>query len=180
MCGRYHFNILPDNKGKQIKDRAKKLKLIYKEGEVFPGDNVLCMIPKDSKIDLDVFKWGIKSKTLLINARSETLDEIVTYKKIKNNRCAVITNGFYEWDKEKNKYFIKYNEKYMYLACIFNEFDELVILTKSSNGDFKRIHDRIPIIMNQEEMIKYIHGEKVDIKNKTLIIDKINQEINLF
>lgn len=180
MCGRYHFNILPDKKGKEIKERAEKLKLIYKEGEIFPTDNVLCVIPKENKIDLKVMQWGIKAKTLLINAREETLSDKYTFKNIKNNRCALIMNGFYEWDKEKNKYYITFKNKYMYLAGIFNAKNELVILTQEATNDFKNIHERLPIIMNQKEMLAYIHGSDNNVTKKELIINKRNDELKLF
>ena len=180
MCGRFHFGILPDKKGEQIKQRAEKLNLVYKQGEIFPTDNVLCIIPKESKIDLSVMKWGINSKSLLINARVETIEDRPTYNGIKNNRCAVICNGFYEWDKQKNKYYINFDEEYMYLACIFNEENELVILTQASSGEFENIHDRVPIIMNQEEMINYIYSKKDIFEKKKLIINKVDEDMTLF
>lgn len=180
MCGRFHFGVLPDKKGEQIKQRAEKLNLVYKQGEIFPTDNVLCIIPKESKIDLSVMKWGINSKSLLINARVETIEDRPTYNAIKNNRCAVICNGFYEWDKQKNKYYINFDEEYMYLACIFNEENELVILTQASSGEFENIHDRVPIIMNQEEMINYIHSKKDIFEKKKLIINKVDEDMKLF
>lgn len=180
MCGRFHFGIKDDNKGKQIKQRAQKLNLVYAQGEIFPTDNVLCVIPVESKIDLSVMKWGINSKSLLINARVETIDDRPTYKAIKNNRCAVICNGFYEWDKDKNKYYISFEEEYMYLACIYNEENELVILTSASTNEFSKIHDRSPIIMNQIEMLKYIHNEDYLFEPKKLIIKQVNDDIKLF
>ena len=180
MCGRYHFGITDTPKGKQIKEKAKKLNLVYSEGEIFPTSNVLCVIPNETKIDLASMKWGITSKSLLINARVETINDRPTYNAIKNNRCAVICNGFYEWDKDKNKYYIDFDDEYMYLACIFNEDNELVILTTSSSDEFAKIHDRIPIIMNQNEMINYVHGKTDLFVTKHLRISQVNDDIKLF
>ena len=180
MCGRFHFGIKDDPKGKKIKERAQKLNLVYREGEIFPTDNVLCIIPNESKIDLSVMKWGIEAKSLLINAKVETLNERPTYNAIKNNRCAVICSGFYEWDKDKNKYYISFEEDYMYLACIFNEKHELVILTTSSVDEFSKIHDRSPVIMNQAEMLNYIHNEKGLFSKKKLNIKPVSENISLF
>ena len=180
MCGRYEFNLLDDDKSKQIKQRAEKLNLIYKQGEIFPNDDVLCMIPNESKIDLSVMKWGIKSKAFQINARLETINDKPTYDEFKNNRCAVISNGFYEWDKDKNKYYIHTSDELIYLACIFNSKNELLIITKAATNDFKHIHDRIPIIMNQEEMLKYIHNQDFTFSSKQLIIENKDDELKLF
>jgi len=36
----------------------------------------------------------------MINARAETVDEKASFKKpLKDKRCLVLTNGFYEWKK---------------------------------------------------------------------------------
>lgn len=180
MCGRFHFGITDTAKGKQIKEKAQKLNLVYSEGEIFPTNNVLCIIPKESKIDLSVMKWGIKSKSLLINARIESINDRPTYNAIKHNRCAVICNGFYEWDKNKDKYYIDFNEEYMYLACIFNDANELVILTQESSGRFADIHNRVPIIMNQKEMINYVHNKDDIFASKVLNIKKVDNDIKLF
>ena len=180
MCGRYQFNILDNKIGKQIKEKTRKLNLFYKQGEIFPSDNVLCIIPSESKIDLTVKKWGIKAKSLLINARMETIDDRLTYKAIKNNRCAVICNGFYEWDKNSIKHYISTRNDYIYLACIFNEANELVIITTNANNQMNKIHNRMPIIMNRDEMLKYIHNEDDIFVEKELIIKKCDEFISLF
>ncbi len=180
MCGRYQFNILDNKIGKQIKEKTRKLNLFYKQGEIFPSDNVLCIIPSESKIDLTVKKWGIKAKSLLINARMETIDDRLTFKAIKNNRCAVICNGFYEWDKDSIKHYISTTDDYIYLACIFNESNELVIITTNSNNQMNKIHSRMPIIMNKDEMFKFIHNEDDIFIEKELIIEKCDEYISLF
>ncbi|MBO7698929.1 MAG: SOS response-associated peptidase family protein, partial [Erysipelotrichaceae bacterium] len=123
---------------------------------------------------------GVNNKSLQINARKESIDDKPSYKEIKNNRCAVICNGFYEWDKQKNKYLISFEEEYMYLACIFNLKKELLIITQAADENFSKIHDRIPMIMNQEEMLKYIHNEDGIFSKKKLKIDKTDEDLKLF
>ena len=180
MCGRYKVEIKDSIKSNKLKDRIKKLNLSFAQGDIFPTNKVLCVIPKENRIDLSVMKWGIQKYSLLINARVENIDDRPTYKTIKNNRCAVIVNGFYEWDKKKNKYYISFDNEYMFLACIFNDEKELVILTKEAEDDFSHIHSRIPIIMNQEEMINYVHCIDKNITKKKLIIEQLFEEVKLF
>ncbi len=58
---------------------------------------------------LEALKWGLvpswakdKDFKALINARLETIDEKVSFKKlIKNNRCVAVADGFYEWKREE-------------------------------------------------------------------------------
>lgn len=180
MCGRYEFNLTSSKKSIELKERIEKLNLHFTSGEIFPSNKVLCVIGKENKIDLSSMTWGIKKEKLLINARIENIDERITYKNIKNNRCAVVCNGFYEWDKDKQKHYISFNEEYMYLACIYNSNNELVILTKDASKTFSHIHSRMPIIMNQEEMIKYVHNIDDVVSEKDMNIKKVNEDLKLF
>lgn len=180
MCGRYQFSLSDTKKGKQIRERAQKLNLVYKEGEIFPNDTVLCMIPIEAKIDLSVMKWGIKNKTFQINARKESIDDHPSYNEMRNRRCAVICNGFYEWDKNKNKYYINTEDEFIYLACIFNEDNELLIITQAADDKFKSIHDRMPLILSQDEMIAYIHNKDIKTVKKNLVFTKDEDDIRLF
>ncbi len=180
MCGRYSFTLSDSKKGKQIRQRAEKLSLIYKEGDIFPGDQVLCMIPAGSKIDLAVMKWGVTSKSFLINARYETLDDRPTFAEMKEKRCAVAANGFYEWDPDKRKFYVHTKDEIIYLACIFNSRNELLILTEAADEEFSRVHDRSPIIMDQSEMLRFIHGERATIAKKDLVFEAEEEELKLF
>lgn len=180
MCGRYEASIFRDAKGTEIKKRAKELNLTYSEGEIFPTNNVLCYMLKGSKIDLASMKWGMKTSNFQINARIESLTEKAIYKNLKKNRCAVIATGFYEWDKNSHKYFIHTKDKYIYLACVFNETNELLIITREATDDFSYIHNRMPIIMNEEEMFNYINTNEIKVSNKELIIENISEQTTLF
>ena len=180
MCGRFHFGIKPNKIGKQIKEKTQKLNLVYSTDEIFPNSNVLCIIPDESKVDLSVMKWGIKTKSLIINARVETINDRPTFKEIKNNRCAIICDSFYEWDAQSNKYEISFEDDYVYLACIFNNKHELVILTREANDEFKHIHSRMPIVMNKKEMLNYVHNKEDLFVDKKMIINRLDNEIKLF
>lgn len=177
MCGRYHFNI--NNKDlDSIRQKTKQLKLTFKQGEIFPSDNVLCLLNKGSRLDLDVKKWGIKNKKLQINARKESLDNIY-YQNMINNRCALFCDGFYEWDKNKQKYLITFGER-LYLAAIYNNENELLILTEDSDEEFKNIHHRQPILFNYQEAINYLNNNTIEHLSKKFNIKPLNEEIKLF
>ena len=89
---------------------------------------------------LEKLQWGLvpgwakeKNFKALINARLETIDEKVSFKKlIKDFRCVVVADGFYEWkrdEKEKTPYyFIREDKKTIFFAGIF-ENDKFCIIT---------------------------------------------------
>ena len=71
---------------------------------------------------LEKLKWGLvptwakdKDFKALINARLETIDEKISFKKlIKEYRCVAVADGFYEWkrgDKEKIPYYFLREDK---------------------------------------------------------------------
>lgn len=180
MCGRYEFKILPSSIGRQIKEKAEELSLQYKEGEIFPGDNVLCIVEFKDKITMKSMKWGIIGENFIINARTDKINTSSFYKNMKNRRCAVIANGFYEWDKDKNKYYFQMECEYMYLAAIFNESQQLLIMTKDADESMKGIHPRMPVIMDQQEMLEYIKNGRISSGFKELIISDRNNEVKLF
>ena len=174
MCGRYEFSYNPSNLSKQIENKAKACDLKYKTGEVFPGDDVLCMIAKEDKIDLIVLKWGIRKESLRINARKETIENNASYYQKNYKPCAVIANGFYEWDSNHDKYYLKCKEEFIYLAALYNE-EGMLIITKESDESMQGIHPRMPVIMDQKEMIRYVHDAQIRNGSKQLFIDKTSE-----
>ena len=105
MCGRYELKLSDSALSNSLKERIKKNDLVFKQGEIFPNDDVLCIIPMKDRIDLRVKKWGIRSLSFQINARIESLDRKY-YARMLDKRCAIICNGFYEWNADKDKYYI--------------------------------------------------------------------------
>ncbi|MGN1343236.1 MAG: SOS response-associated peptidase family protein [Traorella sp.] len=158
MCGRYFIELDESEIARKIKQRLNQLSIDdYQTKEVFPSQNAIVLIPNKNQVDVDVKKWGIQSKSLLINARSETIHEKYTFKKIEKNRCVILANGFFEWNKKKKIYITKENEPFIYFAGIYNEKNEFVILTGNSEDQMKQIHPRTPIIFNHQEMLDYLN-----------------------
>ena len=173
MCGRYFIEFNESDIAIKIKNRLNQQSLDdYQLGEIFPTQKVIVLVPKGNNIDVDIKKWGIKAKSLLINARNETIQDKYTFKKIKNNRCAVIANGFYEWNKKKKIYITKENEDYIYFAGLYNENNELVILTGESEDQMKFIHHRTPLILNHQEMLNYLNYRiNPKVNNQNLVFE---------
>ena len=112
----------------------------------------------------------IRSKTL--NARSETITEKPSYKKLINkNHCLVIADGFYEWRLEnnnKNRYLIqKDDKKLIAFAGIWDSWQnkengEIIksfsIITQKANEFMSYIHNvkkRQPVILNKSDENKW-------------------------
>tara|TARA_B100001250_G_C19777186_1_gene780131 strand:- start:1258 stop:1866 length:609 start_codon:yes stop_codon:yes gene_type:complete len=144
---------------------------------------------------LENLKWGIvpswskkKDFKALINARLETIDEKISFKKlIKIYRCVAVADGFYEWKREdKNKtpyYFLREDKKTMFLAGIY-ENNEFCLITEEAKDSVKEIHHRQPVILNENDINRYLNLEHSgshflkQCKKSNFIYHEISKEVN--
>jgi len=119
------------------------------------------------------FKWGLipswskdhKIGSKLINARVEGLIEKPFFKSaLKDRRCIVPLDGFYEWkvvaNKIKKPYRIRFkDDSIFFVAGLYdqwkNEKAEIIhsftIITQKPNSYLSSIHDRMPAILQREQ-----------------------------
>lgn len=170
MCGR--FLLLTDDDFREIKNFVSEISERYKEevnGEVFPTANIPTVYSHNGRNILSTAKWGFpnfKSSGVIINARAETVAEKPMFRRsFASKRCLVPANGYYEWlineDKTKTKYLIKVKDKALfYMAGLYNIFTDtggnpyaaIAIITTEANSDISFIHDRMPVILNDESV----------------------------
>jgi putative SOS response-associated peptidase YedK len=129
--------------------------------DFFPKSDVPIFGP-ESKISL--LKWGFPmkgSKSVVFNARAESLAEKSMFKSGLDKRCLVPATSFYEWDKEKKKHRISdETRKLFYMAGIWKAYQNpegikeyfFTIITTAPNQQISRIHNRMPAIIQQENI----------------------------
>ena len=129
---------------------------------------------------IQLYQWGLIpywadaswDRTYTLNARIETLTEKPSFKKITNNRCLILVNGFYEWQHvgtSKIKYEIGFNNELFALAGLYDHWSDTktyTIVTTGAQGIMKEIHNtklRMPVALyTQEEMQSWLHNEPVN------------------
>ena len=119
---------------------------------------------------LENLKWGLvpawakdKDFKALINARLETIDEKVSFKKlIKDFRCVAVADGFYEWKREEKEkiphYFSREDQKPIFFAAIY-EKDQFCLITEEASENINEIHHRQPVILNSTDVNRYLSLE---------------------
>ena len=137
---------------------------------------------------LENLQWGLvpswaknKDFKALINARLETIDEKVSFKKlIKEFRCVAVADGFYEWKREgKYKipyYFIREDLKPIFFAGIFQQ-DQFCLITEEAERNIKEIHLRQPVILNQTDINKYLNLET---HGSTFLRERLRTKLNFY
>ena len=193
MCGRYVVTN-PVSKTKSLVKTAIKVEDI-ENYNAHPYQDLPVIKKYTNGNALENLKWGLvpswsKKKEFkpLINARLETIDEKVSFKKlIQLTRCVAIADGFYEWKREeRNKipyYFLREDKKIIYIAGIY-ENDQFCLVTEEASKNILEIHRRQPVILNEKDVNRYLNIELngssflKECKKPNLEFYEISKEVN--
>lgn len=167
MCGRYYID---DETAIEIERLVRHLDRKFMGGgkrDVFPSGQAPVITGQQNEFAAELFTWGFPgfgSSKLIINARSETaLDKRTFRDSIQTRRCVVPAAGFYEWNREKEKYtFLNPDGRTCYLAGFYKEFDSgvrFVILTTGANDSMKSVHERMPLVLTEDELNAWIFDD---------------------
>ena len=193
MCGRYVITN-PVSKTKKIVKSAIQVE-DNENYNAHPYQKLPVLKKYKNGNTLENLKWGLvpswaknKDFKALINARLETIDEKISFKKlIKNFRCVVVADGFYEWKRKETEkiphYFTRVDKKPIFFAGIF-ESDQFCLITEESSDNVKEIHHRQPVILNQTDINRYLNIEMSgssflkECKKPKLIFHEISKDVN--
>lgn len=168
MCGRFYID---DETAREIERIARKIdRKNAKTGEVYPSEPVLVLRADHDSMVAEVLKWGYESarkNTLVFNARSETVREKPMFRyDYETRRCLIPACKFYEWkrtgEKKKEKYEFFAPGEILYLAGIYHkepEGDRFTILTREAEGCMSGIHNRMPLILQREDMEAWLFSK---------------------
>jgi putative SOS response-associated peptidase YedK len=180
MCGRY--SLFADFR--EIEERFGEATFEEDEYEesynIAPSQMVLSVINDGVKNRLGYLKWGLvpswakdsKVGFKMINARAETVHEKPSFREaFKKKRCLIVADSFYEWKRTENRKVpmrikMKNNELFA-MAGLWESWKspsgELIhtctILTTEPNDLMSTIHDRMPVILKQEDEQPWLNPE---------------------
>lgn len=182
MCGRYQFSTGEYKEFQQIvRDAQRRSSGQHNElnfpmaGDIAPTDEAPVLVASGSKVVAEFQRWGIPGWRggLMINARAETVCEKPMFRRsIAAQRCVVPATGYYEWDKEKHKYFFQIPGKPLYLAGIFDNVEGVncfVVLTTKPNTTVHDIHDRMPLLLSSEQIRPWLTSAQDALQLLTIV-----------
>lgn len=142
---------------------------------------------------LRLMQWGLvpswaKEDSLgnrMINARAETISQKPSFKKsFQLGRCLVLADGFYEWRKVMGsrtkipmRFVLKSRE-----PCAFaglwdtwqqpedEELRSFTIITTEANELLRSVHDRMPVILPQEDEEMWLDSDLKDVDKLTPLL----------
>ena len=130
MCGRYHVD---EETAKQIE------KIIHLTDE---------NVRKRASIN---FQMQVSESVLERKSFREGME---------HRRIVIPAAWFYEWNRNKEKnIFYRKGEPVLFMAGIYNHYeagDCFTILTTQANASVKPIHDRMPLVLEENDIIPWI------------------------
>ncbi|QQS38418.1 SOS response-associated peptidase [Candidatus Woesebacteria bacterium] len=181
MCGRFGSSF-----GAQ--DLAKTYDLIsqpdfeIKSNSDIRPSQLIVTLTKNSPLVARQMRWGFiptwadpsKTKIKPINARSDKLGGNFYRSDFESNRCLIPASFFYEWKKEKiegklvkTPFRFKIKDTNIFsFAGIYSSHQDAegkihymtAIITTSANSLMKKVHDRMPVIIDINDTAKYFES----------------------
>jgi putative SOS response-associated peptidase YedK len=142
---------------------------------IAPSQNVLAVTERGEQRFLSYFQWGLipswsKEAAGFINARAETLAEKPSFSEaFEKRRCLIPADGFYEWKKSgkfrQPHFFQLKNESPFAFAGLWDEWRgtsgliiSCAIITTTANALLESIHDRMPVILRDEDQDSWLRS----------------------
>lgn len=160
MCGRYHITPETIRIIQKFFSQQNEDLTLSQARDVHPSEAAVVLMYRSGRMISRFMNWGFpqqQGKSLLINARAETVTEKKLFRdSVTARRCIIPAANYYEWDPDKNKTTISQKESgVLYMAGFYNMFqnqDHFVIITTQANDSVKKVHDRMPLILREEDV----------------------------
>jgi putative SOS response-associated peptidase YedK len=161
MCGRYKLSTPGDELWEHFDLHGEQLPLVPRFN-IAPSQPI-AVIRKPHT--LEFLRWGLplaNPKAGGFNVRVESLAAPIYREPIRQRRCLILADGFYEWQsagKHKQPFLLQRSDRQPFaFAGIWSELllpnGELVpaatILTTTPLGVAAQVHDRMPVILPAE------------------------------
>jgi putative SOS response-associated peptidase YedK len=184
MCGRYTLRASPTEIARGLRVAIESLPALVPRYNIAPTQQVIVFRAEgDGNREAVLMRWGYPSAagSLLVNARSETVAKLPTFRQgLAERRCLIPADGFYEWQKagrRKQPYFIRRRDGQPFaFAGIWQDGPggptaECVMLTQGAGDTMRPIHDRQPVRLGPEAWDKWLSAEPADPAALTALLE---------
>jgi putative SOS response-associated peptidase YedK len=177
MCGA--FSVIHP-----FRDLSDRFNAGYNEKETKPRYNVrpsqpIATILNSDPEEIVYTMWGIHpfydktGKMFFINARNDSMEKPTWRKMISEQRCLILADGFYEWQKKEGvktktpfRFELKTKEPFAFAGLWQMEKDEKgndvphsVIITTEPNELVSEVHNRMPAILTPESEKEWLNPD---------------------
>lgn len=165
MCGRYYID---EDMAREIEKVIRQAEgkeagsgIALRTGDIHPTETAPVLAISEQGLCCRLQRWGFPGQQLIINARSETVWEKKMFREsVEHRRIVIPAAWFYEWSRNKEKNtFYRENQPVLFMAGFYNRYqdeDRFVILTTGANASMQPVHDRMPLILEPDEIMPWI------------------------
>lgn len=179
MCGRFSLTASGETIAQQF-DLAE-VPDIPKHYNIAPTQTIATIVVKNER-QYQPMRWGLiphwakdpKIGNRLINARVETVTEKPSFRNlIKQKRCLVIADGYYEWQSQKGRkqpYYFQIGEHQPFaFAGLWDtwrspdgEIMSCTLLTTDASAEVSPVHHRMPVIVPPQAYSQWLDPNLTD------------------
>lgn len=183
MCGRFTLRTPASLLVEQFRlESTPQLPLRF---NIAPTQDVLAVRAAGDLRQPILLRWGLVpywAKDLsvgsrMINARAETIAEKPAFRSaFRTRRCLVLSDGYIEWRKigsQKHPYHIRFQDQRPFaFAGLWERWkggeapvETCTIVTTDANELSREVHDRMPVILDEENYDVWLDSEFADTKH---------------
>jgi putative SOS response-associated peptidase YedK len=177
MCGA--FSVIHP-----FRDLSQRFNAGYNDSPIDPRYNVRPSQPIPTILNTDPeeivhTEWGIHpfydktGKMFFINARNDSMVKPTWKKMIQEQRCLILADGFYEWQKQPDskvkvpyRFELTSKEPFAFAGLWQYETDaqgnkvpHSVIITTTPNELVENVHDRMPVILTPQSEKDWLYPD---------------------
>lgn len=185
MCGRYTLTVTWEELLIYYSLEESPLPFHQPRYNVAPGQIMPALIHDGQKRRMGPLRWGLvpswakdeKMAYRTINARAETLTDKPAFREpFQRKRCIIPADSFYEWKKiDKNikqpMRIVPRQNKLFHMAGLYDTWTKadgtrlstFTIITTTPNRKMEAIHDRMPVLLQEEHIDEWLNRDHKDI-----------------
>ncbi len=141
---------------------------------IAPKQNIPVIFNNGGKIQEKEMSWGWNtnfSDQPLINAKSETISSLPTFKPYLHQRCLIPADGFYEWTKDKTpiRFMRRHDEPFCFAGLwrvtqrkpydVEIDVFSVVILTRPPVAPVTQFHNRMPFVVEPHNYDNWLKND---------------------
>jgi putative SOS response-associated peptidase YedK len=203
MCGRYALSKLPAHLIEEFEIHTggtlASLPILPADWNIAPTKKIyIIRHDAEGQRELVTASWGliapwskseadaVKSQSIAINARTESVDEKPTFRSaFKSRRCLIPADGYYEWATElaapsKQPFYISRTDQGTLLfAGIWDRWispsgeirESASIITREAVSPLAQIHHRMPTFLPKDRWDAWLDSSLIDIAQIRKLMD---------
>lgn len=181
MCGRFSLTVRGRVRIAELEEQIVEIDVRSPRYNVAPGQSATVIRRGSSGVEGAFLSWGLipswsrdpKIAFQCTNARAETVSTRPAFRNaFRLRRCAVPIDGFFEWERSGKRplpwRFVRPDRSVFLLAGLWEtwrppgeeaDLNTFTLITTSANADMEPIHDRMPVLLDQESLRTWLDPE---------------------